>query len=153
MARRDHDRDDDGRPRRRYDEEDDYRDGPPRKGTDPAVWIVLGVGVVFGGVLLLGCLGYLFTARTAVAPAPPAATVAGPVKKTYTREEFKKAVMGKTMEEVRALLGAPDKTRDAAGGVVRWHYNQRTVDPVTGKPDIFAEVNFDKSGVAESVNF
>jgi hypothetical protein len=144
--------------RRRYDEEDDYRDGPPRKGTNPAVWIGLGVGVVFGGVMLLGCLGYLVMGRAAVAPAPPAATVVpGPVngamKKTYTRDEFKKLVIGKTMEEVKALLGAPDRTRDAAGGIVRWHYNQRTIDPVNGKPDILAEVNFGLNGVVESVNF
>jgi hypothetical protein len=139
--------------RRRYDEEDDYRDGPPRKGTNPAVWIGLGVGVVFGGVVLLGCLGYFVMGRAAVAPAPGAApaTVAGPAKKLYTRDEFKRLVMGKTMEEVKAAVGPPETTQE--GAVVRWYYKDQTTDPITGKTDYSAQVNFGDDGRVESVRF
>jgi hypothetical protein len=144
---------------RRHDEREDYDDRPRRKPSMPTWLIAVVLGFFVLGVVLFAVSALIFWFRPAVPPPPMAgpAPVAGPatgaMKKTYTREEFKKLVMWKTMDEVKALLGAPDRTRDAAGGVVRWHYNHRSVDPTNGKPDILAEVNFDKDGVVASVNF
>ena len=133
---------------RRY-EEDDYRDGPRK--ANPAVWIVLailGVGVV--GVLLVGVAITLMWTRSAAQPvvAPPVSAA----KKTYSREEFRTLVMGKTMDEVRAALGNPSRTSEPGGGNLYWEYFAATFDPETGKTDISAQLVF-KNGKVASVNF
>ncbi len=60
----------------------------------------------------------------------------------YTRDEFKQLVVGKSRDEVIALLGKP-KTTQQVGGVDFWEYPGRTTDPVTGKTDHNAQVEFD----------
>ncbi|HVK11029.1 MAG TPA: hypothetical protein VM597_19830 [Gemmataceae bacterium] len=139
-------------PRRDYDhadERDDYRDGPPRKGPNVVVWVV--VGVVLVAVLaagLAGCIGYAFVARTAgrpavAPPAPPAPTVApaGPMKRVYNRDELRTAVMAKTMEEVKALLGAPLRSWESDGDPV-WTYEGISRDPASGTNDRIVNVFF-----------
>lgn len=75
---------------------------------------------------------------------------AGAVAKAVMgREEFKKAVMGKTAAEVLAAVGKPDQTDE--GSTTSWYYRDRTVDPVTGKTDALTQVNFDKGGRVEDV--
>ena len=49
-------------------------------------------------------------------------------RKTYTREEFKKLVMGKTKDEIRKVLGQPDSTTD-----LYWQYEKLTRDPDSKK--------------------
>lgn len=132
--------------RRRFDEEDDYRDGPPRKGTTPAVWIVLGVCVVFVGVAAVGCLGYLFWAGGAAPrPAPPA-TVAGPAKKVYTRNELKTLLMGKSSDDVLKLLGTPQETTDLGHAKI-WVYHRVSRDPTNGQTDVSAAVRLEDGRV------
>ena len=134
---------------RHEDERDDYRDGPKGKSSNAVVWIV--VGVVLVGVLgvgLVGCLGYWFVARTAGPPvvAPPAPTVAPagparPMKRVYSRDELRTAVMAKTMEEVKALLGAPLRSWESDGNPV-WTYESISRDPASGTNDRFVNVFF-----------
>jgi hypothetical protein len=47
-------------------------------------------------------------------------------KQIYPRDEFKKAFLGASANEVRAKLGAPDHID--VGDVVIWVYNNRTKD-------------------------
>ena len=69
----------------------------------------------------------------------------------YTREEFKQLVIGKSRDEVIALLGTP-KTTPQLGGVDLLEYPGRTTDPVTGKTDHNAQIAFD-GDLASDVTF
>lgn len=83
-------------------------------------------------------------------PAPPAVQPAKP--DPVTREEFKKAVEGKTPDEVVEAVGKPDQTSES-GGRKYWYYDRRTTDPTTGKTDARAQVVFGEDGRVRSVNF
>lgn len=93
--------------------------------------------------------------RPAVPPSQTAAaTAAKPTEseaKRYTRDEFRKMLMGKTQAEVIEVAGKPDTTQDF--GSPTWYYKRVTADPVTGKPDYSAQVVFGKNGRVESVNY
>jgi hypothetical protein len=54
--------------------------------------------------------------------------------KTWTREEFRKLVMGKTPDEVIAAVGRPDKIHDDQGGQ-SWYYDQRTIETLNDTID------------------
>jgi outer membrane protein assembly factor BamE (lipoprotein component of BamABCDE complex) len=75
-----------------------------------------------------------------------------PAGKVYTREEFKKLVMGKSKQEVKDLLGKPDETVDSGGDEVSWCYRRRTTDPDSGKADDSAWVIF-RSGKVLRIAF
>ena len=64
-------------------------------------------------------------------------------RKTMTREEFEKAVKGKTTAEVIALLGNPDQ-RVPAGNNEEFTYAAITKEPGASKPDLAAKVFFEK---------
>lgn len=59
-------------------------------------------------------------------------------KQLYTREEFRQAFLGATLEEVRAKLGAPDKVDIAED---RWEYFGRTMHPDTGEIDRYVSIS------------
>jgi hypothetical protein len=42
-------------------------------------------------------------------------------------------VMGKTMEEVIAVLGKPEKTTESEPGTMMMQYGDIAIDPATGK--------------------
>ncbi len=65
----------------------------------------------------------------------------------YTRDEFKRLVVGKTRDEVIALLGKPKATQQS-GELEFWDYVGRTTDPVTGKTDDVAQVEFEGDRVS-----
>jgi len=65
----------------------------------------------------------------------------------YTRDEFKALVLGKSRNEVIALLGKPKSTQQS-GELELWDYLGRTTDPVTGKTDHLAQVEFEGDHVA-----
>lgn len=69
----------------------------------------------------------------------------------YTRDEFKQLVAGKTRDEVRAILGKPKATQQS-GELELWDYPYRTMDPVTGKTDDNAQVEFNGDRV-DNVTF
>ena len=72
----------------------------------------------------------------------PAWFVAGldsSAKRTYTRDEFKELVMGKTLEELTAVLGEPDASANGDLGLT-YQYRNRTKNPDTGETDPVVEV-------------
>jgi predicted Zn finger-like uncharacterized protein len=69
-----------------------------------------------------------------------------PARRTYTRDEFRKLVIGKTPEQVIAAVGQPDSKREL-GGAVFWVYRDMTIDPVSKKLDLSINVNFEKGKV------
>lgn len=89
------------------------------------------------------------TAPKTVAKKTPAVEET-PEKKTYTREEFSKLVVGKNPAEVLEAVGKPDSTAGSSRGDQHWSYNRITVDPITGKIDSSAMVFFE-SGVVRSI--
>jgi hypothetical protein len=127
------------------DHEDDYGDdfqpGRRRSSTNPLIIILVVLGAV-GLVCILVCGAMMFM-WTAPAPvnAPPAANQAAEIEPArsnhvYSRDEFKKLVMGKTPDEVIAALGRPDGTNDNPDGSPRrWHYIRRVTNPETALPD------------------
>jgi hypothetical protein len=151
-------------PRNFDDADDDYGDRRPsaRSGMSPVLIIVL----VVGGVLVVGavlCGGFLlFSARAvrdaaeeqaavqadAAARAAKAGTAKAGTKRVWTRDEFRKLVMGKTPDEVVAAVGQPDGT-DEDGGRPVWTYRGRTKDPGTGKTDAAVSVRFARGSVIE----
>jgi len=155
--------------RPRYDDGDeygDYRDGPPQKSSNSGLilGLVIGGGVLVA-VLLIGCAVSMFLFRGAAVNAPQGAQVAtrvdepegkdgkDPAKKTYTRVEFMKLVMGKKPDEVIAALGKPhDKTENALKpDSPVWYYKRMTINPASGELDNSAQVVFE-NGVVSAVN-
>ena len=116
-----------------------------RTGNSVALWLI----VVIGGAILVLCGGGGAVAAFVLWKAKPGA-VTGGQKKTYTRDEFRKLVVGKTEAEVIAAVGRPDGTQNY--GTPFWFYHGVTVDEVSGKTDTSAQLVF-KGGVVERVGF
>ncbi len=71
--------------------------------------------------------------------------------KTYSRDELRAMVMGKTMDEVIALIGRPAKTSEPDAGMMMMQYENIAIDPGTGKARLaFLHL---KNGKVESVGF
>jgi hypothetical protein len=130
----------------------------PQRRPGMPVWAIL--LIVLGSTGFLGCVGVLglglFGLSAApVPPGPPAvamATVEPPqFKVMYTRDEFEMAVMGKTVAEVKALLGDPPISGGADGDET-WMYRGRTTDPATRLTDDMTDVVF-KGGKVVRVNY
>ncbi|MFT3880695.1 MAG: hypothetical protein QM703_13650 [Gemmatales bacterium] len=104
-------------------------------------------------VSLVGCETKLVPAPviTNAQSAPLAVAPSKPAKKTYTREEFKKLVVGMNQDEVMGLLGNPESTTEISGQPV-WRYEQITVDPITNKADSATRFIF-RNGVVDEVYF
>ncbi len=68
-----------------------------------------------------------------------------------TRYEFSLAVVGKTMDQVIAAVGRPEKTSESEGRTI-WDYSNRTSHPVTGEIDPLAQVIF-KDGLVTDALF
>lgn len=61
--------------------------------------------------------------------------------KTYSRDDFKKLIIGKTMDEVKELLGKPYGT-SSNNGQPMWFYSELVYDPESGQLDILSYVHF-----------
>src|SRR4029453_17557516 len=70
---------------------------------------------------------------------------------TYTREKFRELVIGKTPDEVIAVVGKPDRTVESSTAVF-WYYDGRTADGATGKADKKAQIII-RNGKAAEVNY
>jgi hypothetical protein len=101
----------------------------------------------FGGCVLLTCLlfGSWWLDR---APVPGAGEL-GP-EKVYSREQLERRVRGKSVEEVRALLGPPDFTGNpGSDAVAGWGYRYLTVDDRTTTLDVHTYLWFENQRVTE----
>jgi outer membrane protein assembly factor BamE (lipoprotein component of BamABCDE complex) len=142
---------------------DDYRE-PPRRQSSNATVIVLIVVVAVLLVVVVACGALFFLGwRTAdrleemadvraeqakaKAVIQPAGEKVGDSKRIYTRDEFRKLVMGKTPDEVIAAVGKPDHTQKGEPGTF-WYYTERTRDPATGKMDRNARLAFQDGRVS-----
>lgn len=85
--------------------------------------------------------------RQADTPVKPSRQ-ASDLKKRCTRDEFRRALIGRTRAEVTAMAGKPRATQ-LSGELEIWDYADRTVDPVTGKVDQLTAVEFDGERVTE----
>jgi hypothetical protein len=81
----------------------------------------------------------------------PAAGQGQPAQDKMSRQEFRRLVTGRTMNQVLENVGKPHDTQDSEISVY-WYYQNRTVDPVTGKTDWQVQVVF-TNGCVSSVNF
>lgn len=94
---------------------------------------------------LLGC--------TPPTSSPATPSVKADEKPLPTRDELRKQLMGKTADEVIALMGKPASTRDKSDGKTDyWTYEKRSTDSVAGVTDDFAFVYF-TDGTVSAVNF
>jgi outer membrane protein assembly factor BamE (lipoprotein component of BamABCDE complex) len=69
----------------------------------------------------------------------------------FTREEFRKLLMGKTKDEVLATIGKPTSTGHS-GSDEFWYYDNKCYDPISGKPDYFVPVQF-RGNVVVDIDF
>ena len=137
----------------RSQEEDDYRDGPRKKGNPTLVIVLALVGLGVVAVVVLGVVGLLLWSdpRPMPAPAPPVASEPGPDQGTtrvWGRDELKASLVGKTPDQVTELLGPPRRTMDNNDGELIWVYRVLTRNPVSGGEDGFTYVIFKDGKVA-----
>lgn len=128
-------------PRRNRDD-----DRPARKGSLLWLWLLAAVCGAFvvlaGGIAVVGL---------ALWNAKPGAT-AGQQKRTYTRDEFRAAVLGKTKDEVIVIAGRPESTREPRDGHY-WNYSGLAYDPVSGKPSSIIRVHFGDDDKVKEVTY
>jgi hypothetical protein len=78
---------------------------------------------------------------------------AKPEKKVFSREEFRRLVLGKTESEVIAAVGRPESTHELGqAGRSFWIYHNLTRDPVSGNVDVSTHVTF-QDGRVEVVSY
>lgn len=74
-------------------------------------------------------------------------------QRVYTRDEFKRLVVGKGPDEVQKAIGKPYTTRESTNSQLKyWHYSRVSKDPVTGKLDVDIQVVF-RDGLVTGVNY
>jgi hypothetical protein len=107
---------------------------------------LVAAGVLLSLVLVGGTLLVLVVVNR---PAPPPLDQVPTAKLPMTRDDFRKAVTGKTPKEVVRLLGKPADTSSSSGDDITrpnyqatWWYENVTVDPVSGNRDPIARVKF-----------
>jgi len=69
-----------------------------------------------------------------------------------SREQFKQAVFDKSKDEVIKAVGRPDETFDNPSGGECWIYRYKTLNPVTGKPDLVTKV-YVPGGYASGISY
>lgn len=87
-------------------------------------------------ILLAVSLSSFYIGRASVEPAQKPSALVKPDGKSWTREEFSKAVMGTTKPFVIERVGKPIKTEvtsNYGGGEEAVWYYENIVDSVTGK--------------------
>ncbi len=135
----------------------EYERRYPQKQSGIPVWAVLLLvlgAVGFFGVFGLVALGMMFGAVAATPVPPPVvmATAEPPRQPEYlTRATFELAVTGKTVDEVKAMLGEPPMS-GGTDGEETWMYRKRTTNPATGQPDDRTDVVF-RGGKAVRVDY
>jgi outer membrane protein assembly factor BamE (lipoprotein component of BamABCDE complex) len=136
------------RRRPRDDDSGEYdRPGRARSGGIP-VWVILfaaagAIGIMCSGV---GAVYFLTAAR------PAAEQPQVPTERVYTRDEFRKLVVGMTKAKLLAEVGTPVSTAERGETGVVFYYSDRTVDPVTNRKDSWVPVYLE-NGIVIEVRF
>ena len=116
----------------------------PKESKGSSSFVLWGITIVISFVLVAFILSAGNSKPGASGPGGKAAK-----KVVYTRDELRTMVMGKTPDEVIAIIGKPSKTNDNLAGS-KWTYEQISGDTTTSKVDPFAHIWF-KDGKATSV--
>ena len=128
MARRNHD-----------DDDSDLEPRPAKRSKLPLPLLIAG-GIaalaVYG--LVAGGVGYAVgSSRKATANGDEKVMAAAAGGKVNTgvmmQDELRKAVMGKSKDEVMKLLGKPDTVMNFSDVRSTWFYNNRAKEPITGQ--------------------
>lgn len=136
----------------RRDEDDrDFsppRAKPPRGGWAPGVWVMLaGVGGAMAGLVVgIGIGAWAGAQRGADRPAA-GQTATAPKPAKYTRDEFRKLVDGKTMQEVLDAVGTPNSRDNEDNLEPRWFYLSPCYDPLTNHVDRSVTIHFQSGRV------
>lgn len=89
-------------------------------------------------------------------PVPPPPSTVPARKQTMSRWDFEKKVRGLTFDKVIQNVGKPDHTesynRNQSSYDATWTYLAVTFDPMSGKPDVSAEVYF-RNNIVDNVAF
>lgn len=137
--------------RRDDDYEDEYDDDRPRrrkkKSNHTTVIIVLLAVIAAVVVGSAGLVALFVVGVTAEQQAKEQKAKALP-----TRDEMRAKLAGKTMDQVREMLGTPKKTDDNDADRPSWRYEEMTRDPITGKTDSYMWIYF-RRGVVSEVHF
>ncbi len=154
----------------RYDDE-----RPAKKGNGLAIGLAIGGGVlalllvggcIVGVVFIRGAKKVVEQAESKEQAAGGAAKVepkAGTPRKVISRKEFEAAVSGRTRDQITAVVGRPDDTKDnvpGQGGVGRvtftynwWYFWDRVANEATGKPYPIVAVRFNANGIADRIDY
>jgi hypothetical protein len=149
----------------KFTREDERDEGEPRRDGGGGNAVLVAVLVAAAALVLVcgvGLMAFLFIGARARVEAVQAEAEAdlrtdlearreAVAKALRTREEWRKELVGKSKDEVLAVLGEPD-TNDE-GVFPNWLYRNRSMDPVSLKVDEFMHVYWDKTGRVESVTF
>lgn len=100
-------------------------------------------------ILLAVSLSSFYIGRASVEPAQKPSALVKPDGKSWTREEFSKAVIGKTRQQVIDAIGKPSSTSEA-GGTYYWYY-EGIKDSLTGNRSS-AQIVFDND-IANRINY
>jgi hypothetical protein len=66
---------------------------------------------------------------------------------TWERQAFKEAVMGKSPEQVRNIVGKPDRSSENSD--LEWQYSHKIINPINQQPDFSAHMLFSGGSVIE----
>jgi hypothetical protein len=146
--------------KRELDDDDDFDYLPPQGNKGSSNGLMLGL-LIGGGVVvmvvaigLVGLVSWVHEAPNAM-EAPQAAAIdhqpvmmQEPARPTYTREEFARLVMGKTPDEVVAVIGRKADTRIERGNELFWSFHSVIRDPGDGQATV-ALVDFREGKVVK----
>jgi hypothetical protein len=132
------------------DEPRDRRPGRRRRPDRTALWVVVAIGSVLAistVVVVAGGVARKFLDKSQ-SGTPPGTT--------WTRDDLRAAVVGKSEKEVLALLGRPESTQDTRMAAY-WYYSRISYDPIARKVDYRVQIVFggplNTPGVVAAVNF
>jgi hypothetical protein len=73
--------------------------------------------------------------------------------KALPREQFRNLILGKTPDQLVALLGKPDYTQDTELTGTLWYYKNVAPDPASGKRATKVQLSFDSFETVKDANF
>lgn len=136
-------------PRRHRNDDDSGDFDRSRKEAGITSWLML-AGLV--AVVMLAIGGGLFAVWWNFQGPKGGGGTATVKKQLPTREELRTKLMGKTKEEVKAMLGKPNDTKEKNAGNY-WIYENIARDPVSEQVDFLTWVRFDDKDRVREVDY